>query len=93
MVVEDNEFYREMVSRILIGEGYQVVSVESGLDAIKKLKKQRFSLVLLDLFMPNLDGYNTTKNLRSIPNCKTCQLLQLVPTKIKRSFASGQPLA
>lgn len=83
MVVEDNEFYREMVSRILIGEGYQVVSVESGLDAIKKLKKQRFSLVLLDLFMPNLDGYNTTKNLRSIPNCKNLPIVAISANKNK----------
>lgn len=83
MVVEDNEFYREMVSRILIGEGYRVVSVDSGLEAIKKLKKQRFSLVLLDLFMPDLDGYNTTRNLRKIPHCKELPIVAISGNKNK----------
>ncbi|WP_209328328.1 response regulator [Pseudoalteromonas sp. PA2MD11] len=91
MVVEDNEFYREMVSRILMSEGYQVVPVESGLDAIKILKKERFSMVLLDLFMPNLDGYNTTKNIRNIPNCKNLPVVAISANKNKdiiRKWAS-----
>lgn len=83
MVVEDNEFYREMVSRVLIDEGYKVISVSTGLEAIKLLKKQKFSVVLLDLFMPELDGYNTTKNLRNIPHCKNLPIIALSGNKNK----------
>ncbi|TMO56655.1 response regulator [Pseudoalteromonas phenolica] len=83
MVVEDNEFYREMVSRVLIDEGYKVISVGTGLEAIKLLKKQKFSVVLLDLFMPELDGYNTTKNLRNIPHCKQLPIIAISGNKNK----------
>lgn len=83
LVVEDNEFYREMVSRVLIAEGYQVTSVGTGLEAIKLLKKQKFSVVLLDLFMPELDGYNTTKNLRNIPHCKNLPIIAISGNKNK----------
>lgn len=83
LVVEDNEFYREMVSRVLIDEGYQVTSVGTGLEAIKLLKKQKFSVVLLDLFMPELDGYNTTKNLRNIPHCKNLPIIAISGNKNK----------
>lgn len=83
MVVEDNEFYREMVSRVLIEEGYKVTSVGTGLEAIKLLKKQKFSVVLLDLFMPELDSYNTTKNLRNIPHCKNLPIIAISGNKNK----------
>ena len=83
LVVEDNEFYREMVSRVLIDEGYQVTSVGTGIEAIKLLKKQKFSVVLLDLFMPELDGYNTTKNLRNIPHCKNLPIIAISGNKNK----------
>ncbi|MAD88475.1 MAG: response regulator [Pseudoalteromonas sp.] len=83
LVVEDNEFYREMVSRVLIDVGYQVTSVGTGLEAIKLLKKQKFSVVLLDLFMPELDGYNTTKNLRNIPHCKNLPIIAISGNKNK----------
>lgn len=83
LIVEDNEFYREMVSRVLIDVGYQVTSVGTGLEAIKLLKKQKFSVVLLDLFMPELDGYNTTKNLRNIPHCKNLPIIAISGNKNK----------
>lgn len=83
LIVEDNEFYREMVSRVLIDVGYQVTSVGTGLEAIKLLKKQKFSVVLLDLFMPELGGYNTTKNLRNIPHCKNLPIIAISGNKNK----------
>ena len=91
MVVEDNEIYREMIAKILRDEGHKVESVGSGLDAIKKLRKQRFSMVFMDLFMPELDGYNTTKNVRNIPHCKKLPIVALTSNKNKdiiRKWAS-----
>ncbi|WP_440056811.1 response regulator (plasmid) [Pseudoalteromonas sp. T1lg65] len=91
MVVEDNEIYREMIAKILRDEGHHVESVSSGLTAIKRLRKQKFSLVFMDLFMPELDGYNTTRNLRNIAHCKDLPIIALTSNKNKdiiRKWAS-----
>ncbi|MEJ6473215.1 response regulator [Pseudoalteromonas piscicida] len=91
MVVEDNEIYREMIAKILRDEGHKVESVSSGLSAIKKLRKQKFSMVFMDLFMPELDGYNATKNIRNIPHCKKLPIIALTSNKNKdiiRKWAS-----
>ncbi|CAH9052221.1 Sensor histidine kinase RcsC [Pseudoalteromonas sp. CIP111854] len=91
MVVEDNEIYREMISKILRDEGHYVESVSSGLTAIKMLRKHKYDLIFMDLFMPELDGYNTTKNIRNIPNCKSIPIIALTSNKNKeliRKWAS-----
>ncbi|MBD1583764.1 response regulator [Pseudoalteromonas sp. S16_S37] len=91
MVVEDNEIYREMISKILRDEGHEVESVGSGLTAIKMLRKHKYDLIFMDLFMPELDGYNTTKNIRNIPNCKSIPIIALTSNKNKeliRKWAS-----
>jgi CheY-like chemotaxis protein len=91
MVVEDNEIYREMISKILRDEGHHVESVGSGITAIKMLRKKKYDLIFMDLFMPDLDGYNTTKNIRNIPNCKSIPIIALTSNKNKdliRKWAS-----
>ncbi|MEQ2354536.1 response regulator [Pseudoalteromonas piscicida] len=91
MVVEDNEIYREMIAKILRDEGYKVDCETSGLGAIKTLRKHKFTMVFMDLFMPELDGYNTTKNIRNIPHCKKLPIIALTSNKNKdiiRKWAS-----
>ncbi|KAF7764466.1 hypothetical protein PCIT_b0472 [Pseudoalteromonas citrea] len=83
MVIEDNEIYREMISRILVNAGHDVDAVSSGLVAIKKLKKQKYNMIFMDLFMPKLDGYNTTRNIRNINHCKDLPIVALTSNKNK----------
>ncbi|RJE72168.1 histidine kinase [Pseudoalteromonas sp. MSK9-3] len=83
MVIEDNEIYREMISKILINAGHNVEAVSSGLIAIKKLKKQKYNMIFMDLFMPELDGYNTTRNIRNISHCKNLPIVALTSNKNK----------
>ena len=51
-----------MLNRVLSAEGYSVQEAADGLDAIKKLEKEYFSLILLDLRMPGLNGLEILKN-------------------------------
>ncbi|WP_404343744.1 response regulator [Pseudoalteromonas mariniglutinosa] len=83
MVVEDNDIYRNMIAQILIDEGHHVDCVANGLDAIKILRKEKYDLVFMDLFMPDLDGYNTTKNIRNLPDCKKVPIVALTSNKNK----------
>ena len=61
MVVDDEEALRTVLSSELEGEGYQVASAADGQEAINILQKQEFDLILLDIKMPNVDGFEVLK--------------------------------
>ncbi|WP_247749587.1 response regulator [Pseudoalteromonas viridis] len=91
MIVEDNEIYREMISGILREQGFSVDGMENGLAAIKELRKHRYDMIFMDLFMPGLDGYNTTKNVRAIEHCRAIPIVALTSNRNKdliRKWAS-----
>ncbi|KAF7786752.1 hypothetical protein PRUB_a1407 [Pseudoalteromonas rubra] len=91
MIVEDNEIYREMISGILREQGFSVDGMENGLAAIKELRKHRYDMIFMDLFMPGLDGYNTTKNVRAIEHCRGIPIVALTSNRNKdliRKWAS-----
>lgn len=57
LVVDDNEMNRDMLSRRLKREGYDVTLAEDGYQALEMIKNQKFDLILLDIMMPGLSGY------------------------------------
>ena len=61
MVVDDEEALRTVLSSELEGEGYEVGSAGDGQEAIDILTKQEFDLILLDIKMPNVDGFEVLK--------------------------------
>jgi phosphoserine phosphatase RsbU/P len=67
LVVDDDPANREMLSRRLQKEGYTVTVAENGLQGIQLLRSHSFDLVLLDLIMPGLDGYQLLAKLKSDP--------------------------
>jgi CheY-like chemotaxis protein len=61
LVADDEEALRTVLSSELEGEGYQVKDAADGQEAIKLLQKQEFDLILLDIKMPNVDGFEVLK--------------------------------
>jgi CheY-like chemotaxis protein len=61
LVVDDEEALRVVLSAELEGEGYQVTSAADGQDAINILTTKGFDLILLDIKMPNVDGFEVLK--------------------------------
>jgi DNA-binding NtrC family response regulator len=61
LVVDDDEIIREVVTSLLIGEGYSVRSAKDGLEAITILKTEEVHLVITDLRMPGADGIEVLK--------------------------------
>ncbi|MCX8070659.1 MAG: ATP-binding protein [Thermodesulfovibrionales bacterium] len=68
LVVEDNEFNQMLVEKILTNQGHLVKVAENGIDAIEILKNEHFDLVLMDVMLPELDGYETTQIIRNSKN-------------------------
>jgi two-component system cell cycle response regulator DivK len=64
LVVDDDEMNRDMLSRRLLRKGYEVVLAVNGAEAIEKTAAERPELILMDLSMPVLDGYEATRRLK-----------------------------
>ncbi|MGB8630300.1 MAG: response regulator, partial [Xanthobacteraceae bacterium] len=67
LVVEDNLTDREMMRRLLVGEGWAVTAAGNGREALDRLKSERPNLILLDLMMPEMDGFEFLAEFRKAP--------------------------
>lgn len=66
LVVEDNQLTRITLDRFLRSQGYEVELAEDGAQAISLLDKNEFDLVLSDVMMPNLNGWDLADHLNSV---------------------------
>ena len=64
LVAEDNEVNQLVIQGMLKKLGYRVDIADSGLEAIEKLQEEEYDLLLLDLFMPGIDGFETSRRIR-----------------------------
>ncbi|HVZ74641.1 MAG TPA: hybrid sensor histidine kinase/response regulator [Polyangia bacterium] len=67
LVVDDNFQNREVAEGHLVGAGYLAIQAESGEDAIAILATRKPDLILLDVLMPGLDGFETCRRIRALP--------------------------
>lgn len=67
LVVDDNEMNRDMLSRRLQRQGYKIVLAEDGERALDILRQQTFDLVMLDIMMPKMNGYEVLEHLKADP--------------------------
>lgn len=67
LVADDDASNQEMLARRLQRQGYQVSLAGSGLEALRLVRAQKFDLVLLDMIMPGLDGYQVLTRMKSDP--------------------------
>jgi DNA-binding response OmpR family regulator len=65
LVVDDQRDILDLTAAVLGGEGYEVTAVDSGLEALDLLAAERFDLVLLDINMPEMDGWETLRLIRA----------------------------
>lgn len=68
LVVDDNQQNRLVAEGHLVGAGYQVITVSSGLAAIECFERGAVDLILLDVKMPGIDGFETCRRIRDLPN-------------------------
>lgn len=64
LVIDDDPHIRELVSALLLGEGFAVREAKNGRDALGKLGEAKIDLCVLDLMMPDMDGYEFCRHAR-----------------------------
>ena len=64
MIVEDNEFNRDMLSRRLKRKGFQVLVAKDGKQGVEMIRREKPDLVLMDMNVPEIDGWNATKTIK-----------------------------
>jgi two-component system cell cycle response regulator DivK len=66
MIVEDNEMNLDMLTRRLLRAGFEVVSAPSAVDIVTRLEQEQPALVLMDLGLPDVDGFSATSSIRKV---------------------------
>jgi diguanylate cyclase (GGDEF)-like protein/PAS domain S-box-containing protein len=77
LVVDDDSFLRSTASLVLSRAGYRATVVQHGLEAVELLQTQDFDLILLDVMMPDVDGYEVCRRMRATTRGATVPILML----------------
>lgn len=93
LYVEDNPENRVLIQRILMVEGYNVIFAENAMEALDSAKQEKLDLILMDINLPDVDGYTLTSQLRQMPNINGIPILALTANVMKgdreRSLEAG----
>ena len=75
LVVEDQEDLRDVLRTLLTGSGYAVIEAANGEAGVAMAKSERPDLILMDIQMPVLDGYDATRQIKAEPDLKSTPLI------------------
>ena len=64
LLIEDDEFIEGLEARKMIASGFEVISAQSGEEAIKKIQEPGIDIILLDLELPNYSGFDILKEIK-----------------------------
>lgn len=74
LVVDDEIRIRDMIRKYAEFEGYEVVEAQDGMDAIEKCRVEEFDLIIMDVMMPNLDGFSAVREIHKSRNLPVIML-------------------
>jgi len=93
LYIEDNPDSRRLVQRVLQYEGYQVLEASDARQALEMLQQHLPALILMDINMPDIDGYTLTHQLKNIAELQNVPILALTANVMKgdreRSLEAG----
>jgi PAS domain S-box-containing protein len=95
LLVEDNELNQILATKVLTGWKWNVTLAENGVVAIEKLKNHNFDIILMDIQLPEMDGYEATRKIRTsfkAPKCNTpimAMTAHAMPTEERKCYEAG----
>jgi DNA-binding response OmpR family regulator len=92
LIVEDDKFLRELIARKLTDEGFDIVEAVDGEDGIKKIKETKPDLVLLDLILPSIDGFEVLSRVKGDASLTSIPIIILSNLGQKEEVEKGLDL-
>ena len=93
LIVDDEPDARTVLFHTMRGAGHSVTEAVDGQEALKKLKRTRFDLVLLDIMMPGMNGYEVLEKIRAMPSRAETPVIIVTakhdPEGVMREVAGG----
>lgn len=93
LYIEDNQDNRTLIRRILNSEGYQVLEAGSAIEGLERLVNGKPDLILMDINMPDIDGYALTAKIRAISGFDEIPIVALTANVMRgdreRSLEAG----
>lgn len=91
--VEDNQDNRMLVRRLLTVGGYQIMEAENAHQALEAVSNKQPDLILMDINMPDIDGYTLTAQIKELPTFRPVPIVALTANVMKgdreRTFQAG----
>lgn len=75
LIVEDDEFLQGLEATKIKNSGYEVLSAQTGEDAMKKIMEPNIDIILLDLLLPNFDGFEILKKIKETESTKSIPVI------------------
>jgi CheY-like chemotaxis protein len=93
LVIEDNEKNRYLISFLLKGAGYEVIEAVTGEEGVMTALTEHPDMILMDIQLPEIDGYETTRRIRASPGGATVPVIALTSYAMtgdrERALAAG----
>lgn len=77
LVIEDDRFLRELIARKLSDDGFVIIEAMDGEEGLKKVKEEKPDLILLDLILPSIDGFEVLSQIKKDENLKSIPVIIL----------------
>jgi len=77
LIVEDDRFLRELIAKKLSGENFDIIEAVDGEEGVKKIKEEKPDLVLLDLILPGIDGFEVLTQVKENPSTASIPVIIL----------------
>jgi len=77
LIVDDDEVNRDVLARHLGRQGYATAAAENGIEALEMVRARKFDLMLLDVMMPKMDGYETLRLMKADPHLRDIPVIMI----------------
>jgi len=93
LVIEDQEDNRQIVRDLMAASGYELIEATTGEEGVAAAARERPDLILMDIQLPGIDGYEVTRRIKANPQLKSIPIIAVTSYALsgddKKAFAAG----
>ena len=90
LIVDDNESFRRLNAEFIKMDGHQVLTARNGRETLDLVRRERPDVLLLDIMMPGIDGYQICRSIKSDPDTQETMVIMITALPLSERFKSYQ---